>query len=322
MCPPSCSGDTGIGAIVVGDTGLPAVTVTGRTAEGTSVRFANPSDRDIVEWLPTTVPDRRIRYGTDPLQFGDLRLPDGDAPAAGHPVAVVLHGGGYSPNWNLDSVAPLSERLTTDLKIATWNLEYRRPGQVGGGRPGTWRDIADGIDHLRTIAEPYRLDPSRVIAVGHSAGATFAAWAAARDGIDAASPLFVREPLPLHGILSLAGILDLDLELGDGPHPPRHLTTLLTDPDAPDADHLRAFLPEVSPIALAVRITAHQRLVVGSEDHPDMVEQTRRYARACTDAGRPVVADHLDGANHFDVIDPTGNAWPVVAKAVRALLLA
>jgi hypothetical protein len=32
----------------------------------------------------------RIAYGSDPLQFGDLRLPSGPGP---YPVAVVIHGG-------------------------------------------------------------------------------------------------------------------------------------------------------------------------------------------------------------------------------------
>ena len=109
------------------------------------------------------------------------------------------------------------------------------------------------------------------------------------------------------------------LELGDGPEQPRHLTALLTGARESPAD-LRAKLPEVSPIELVSRISAAQSLIVGSEDHPVMVEQSRLYAQACADAGRPTALHHLDGANHFDVIDPAGAAWPVVADAVSALI--
>ena len=39
---------------------------------------------------PAPKPDRHIPYGSDPLQFGHLRLPAGPGP---HPLAVVIHGG-------------------------------------------------------------------------------------------------------------------------------------------------------------------------------------------------------------------------------------
>jgi acetyl esterase/lipase len=281
--------------------------------------YPNPSDRDIVEWLPRSLPDRRIRYGRDPLQFGDLRLPRIEPPQDGYPVVVVLHGGGYSPNWNLDNIAPLAEKITDTVGVATWNLEYRRPGQVGGGWPGTWLDIANGIDHLRAIAETFRLDVSRVVAIGHSAGATFAAWAAARPGIAEAEPLFVPGPLALRGVVSLAGILDLATELGDGPEPPRHLKALLTDPQDDSAAGMRARLTSVSPVELVTRSVVPQRLIVGTNDAPVMVEQTREYAQVCTDAGIAAEADYLEGANHFDVVDPSGPAWQFIGAAVAAL---
>jgi hypothetical protein len=36
--------------------------------------------------------------------------------------------------------------------IATWNVEYRRLGQAGGGRPGMHRDVGDAVDFARTFA--------------------------------------------------------------------------------------------------------------------------------------------------------------------------
>jgi len=47
------------------------------------------SQQDIAK-LPSDPADRRIQYGKDPMQFGELRLPKGKGP---HPVAVVIHGG-------------------------------------------------------------------------------------------------------------------------------------------------------------------------------------------------------------------------------------
>ena len=43
-----------------------------------------------VDAIPAAPPDHTIAYGSDPNQFGQLFLPQGEGPFA---VAVVLHGG-------------------------------------------------------------------------------------------------------------------------------------------------------------------------------------------------------------------------------------
>ena len=69
----------------------------------------------------------------------------------------------------------------TRAGIATWSLEYRRIGDPGGGWPGTFSDIADGIDHLKQLAERHRLDLKRIITLGHSAGGHLVAALLTRD---------------------------------------------------------------------------------------------------------------------------------------------
>ena len=93
--------------------------------------------------------------------------------------------------------------------FAVWNLEYRRIGEAGGGYPGTFLDVAKGVDYLRVLAPRYDLDLRHVVLVGHSAGGHLALWAAARPRLPAASPLFTPDPLRVSGVLSLAGIGDL-----------------------------------------------------------------------------------------------------------------
>ena len=53
----------------------------------TQIQIMTASDLDR---LTAPSPDARIAFGQDPLQFGELRLPDGPGP---HPVAIVIHGG-------------------------------------------------------------------------------------------------------------------------------------------------------------------------------------------------------------------------------------
>ncbi len=130
-----------------------------------------------VDALPSKPADTKIPYGADPQQFGELRLPKGSGP---FPVAVVIHGGCWVSNFaTLQNTAALSDALR-DAGIATWNIEYRRADNPGGGWPGTFADVADATDKLREIAKAHPLDLSRVVTVGHSAGAHLALWAAAR----------------------------------------------------------------------------------------------------------------------------------------------
>ena len=130
------------------------------------------------------------RYGSDPAQFGELTLPDGRALG----TVVVLHGGFWGARYDLSLGRPLAADLAA-RGYAAWNLEYRRSGN-GGGWPATFEDVAAGIDLLATLP----VDPSRVAAIGHSAGGHLGAWAAARaglpDGAPGARPAVIESAFP------------------------------------------------------------------------------------------------------------------------------
>jgi acetyl esterase/lipase len=108
----------------------------------------------------------RFAYGPAPTGFADLRVPAGDGP---HPVVILIHGGFWRARYGLD----LMDRLGDDLAargIASWNIEYRRVGEAGGGYPGTLIDVAAAAEMLRAVAADRALDLGRVITLGHSAG--------------------------------------------------------------------------------------------------------------------------------------------------------
>ena len=156
--------------------------------------------------LESPAPDLRIPYGEDRLQYGHLRLPEGDGP---HPVIVFIHGGCWLSEYGIRYVG-LAEQALAGAGYAVWSLEYRRVGNEGGGWPGTFLDIAQGVDHLRVLAREHPLDLGRVIASGHSAGGQLALWAAARPRISHSSDLYSTLPLPIHGVLALAPAADLE----------------------------------------------------------------------------------------------------------------
>src|SRR5881398_4164761 len=88
-----------------------------------------PSD-DILT-LPAPPADARLAYGTDPNQFGELRLPKSGGP---FPVVMNIHGGFWRAKYDLAHNGHLCAALTA-RGISTWNVEYRRVGNKGGGWP-------------------------------------------------------------------------------------------------------------------------------------------------------------------------------------------
>jgi pimeloyl-ACP methyl ester carboxylesterase len=158
---------------------------------------------DYTRLAPVTA-DVRLSYASGPEHFGDLYLPQGIGP---HPVLIVMHGGCWRDQYRLDPMGQLCQAFRNE-GLAVWNLEYRRLGS-GGGWPATFSDVAAGADYLSIMAGRYSLDLARVVALGHSAGGHLALWLAGRRNLSPASPVFSDQPLPLRGVVSLAGIANL-----------------------------------------------------------------------------------------------------------------
>jgi acetyl esterase/lipase len=284
-----------------------------------------------VEWdrlaaLPVPPSDARLSYGDHPLHFGDLRLPAGPGP---HPVAVVVHGGCWRREYDLEHVAHLSAALAR-VGVATWAVEYRRLGDDGGGWPGTFHDVARATEHVASLAGRYPLDGERVVLVGHSAGAHLALWIAGRTNLPRETELLLGDrPVARttgesaasstagswRGVVSLAGITDLRAYGEGGGSCNRAVAELLggTPDEVPDR------YAQASPVEL-VPLPVPMRLLHGDRDAIVPVEQSRRLAERARALGDDVDVRVLPGAGHFDLIAPFAPAWSAVEAAVRELI--
>jgi acetyl esterase/lipase len=238
--------------------------------------------------LPPPKADERIPYGEDPNQFADLRMPAGKGP---HPLLIFIHGGYWRAEYDLTHAGHLCAALTR-AGFATWSLEYRRVGQPGGGFPGTMEDVRKGALHVQTLKDSHQLDMSRVVVAGHSAGGQLALWLAA------------QKALPVHHVVPLAAVSDLR----------RAWTLRLSGGIA--AEYLGGTPEQVpgryassSPMQL-LPMAVPQRVVHGTKDNIVPFEMSQQFARASRNA--KLVA--IEGAGHFELIDPRSFAWPEVLK--------
>ncbi|HSA56283.1 MAG TPA: alpha/beta hydrolase [Gemmatimonadaceae bacterium] len=264
--------------------------------------------------LPAREPDHRVSYGDDSSQFGELRIPPGQGP---HPVVVLVHGGCFKAAYaTTRDLAPMADALR-DEGIASWNVEYRRVGQPGGGWPNTWRDVGSAVDHLRTLAPRHNLDLSRVVVLGHSAGGHLAIWAAARSRVPAGSPLLMAAPLAVRGAIDLAGPLDMTANIEGYQGLCRD--TVITALHGGTPQTVPERYAQSSPTNL-LPLGVPQVLVW--PEHEDFVPRplVNAYVEAAARAGDSVRLIVIPGAGHFDIASPRSTTWPVLLPAIRSLL--
>ncbi|MBF9128117.1 alpha/beta hydrolase [Plantactinospora sp. S1510] len=265
---------------------------------------ARPSDdpRAVLD-RPAPPPDALVRYGPDPEQVADLRWP---STAAGppRPLVVVVHGGFWRAEYDRRHTGPLAADLVgRGYPVA--QLEYRRTGQPGGGWPGTFDDVAAGVDALPALTDAAmpagRMAPGPPILLGHSAGGHLALWYALRK------PIGVRGVLALAPVLDLAQAYRLDLDggavaalLGGGPDdvPERYAHT----------DPARSPAPQVRTVILH-----------GTLDQQVPVEMSRRYAADVGHSGAELRMVELPNSEHFGLVDPESDVWSAVIAGLHSI---
>jgi len=255
-----------------------------------------------VAGLVARAPDETVRYGEAPSQFAGLWLPAGGS--GPHPVVILVHGGCWLAEYDLTHVQPLAAALA-QAGYAAWSLEYRRVGEAGGGWPGTFDDVADGVDFLARRADP-RLDGDRIVLAGHSAGGHLALWAAARTRLSRNATHGGGEPFAPRGALGLAAITDL-AAYAAGDNSCQQVTPRLlggTPADQP------ARYAEASPSVLGVAVPTV--LLQGGEDRIVPPSQAAALAGARVDL--------LPEAGHFDLVHPGTPAFGRILAALDELL--
>jgi acetyl esterase/lipase len=250
----------------------------------------------------------RIAYGPAPAQVVDLFLPKGKGP---YPVVVLIHGGCYLAEYQ--GLAQTSG-VAADLAgrgYAVWNVEYRKLGEPGAGYPGTFLDVADAVDRIRTEAARYHLDAGKVVALGHSAGGHLALWAAARHRLPRSSPLWRADPLPIRAVVSLGGIGDLRGQGGvfAGACGAETIPTIIDEAsrETPYADTSPAEL-----LPLGARVV----MISGVFDHVMPPFTGRAFVEKLHKAGDSAEVMAIPDAGHFDVVMPGRAAWKIVAAIV------
>jgi acetyl esterase/lipase len=262
---------------------------------------------------PQPEPDATLSYGPSPAQGIDIYLPKTKGP---HPVVLLLHGGCWS---KYTAAREQLRALGGELAghgFAVWNMGYRRVDEGGGAYPGIFQDAAKAIDLMPAHAARYGLDASRVVAVGHSAGAHLALWAASRGKLPKTSPTYVADPFPVRQVVALGGLGDIERATGvAGVCGPTIVPALVGRPSAARPN----VYSDTSPARLLPN-GAEIVMITGAEDlvTPPVYAQT--YVDEVKAAGGAAEFIVVPDAAHFDVVTLGTPAWKLVFERIVAAL--
>ena len=253
-----------------------------------------------------------IPYGDHLSQFGVLRRPTLSGLS---PVVITIHGGFWQSKYGLEENTPLDEDLTR-RGYATWNIEYRRMGEVGGGWTGTFDDIINAVNHLNQLKERFQLDLSRVIVLGHSAGGHLALWLASQINKDKMSGIKNTLLIPIQSVISLAGVTDLRQMWKI--HEDKGMISPVTSFIGGSPQEVSERYSLASPIEL-LPLNIEQILIHGELDRHVPVNLSVDYHRRAIELGDKVSLVVLPEAEHFMIIDPSSSAWQSVVNSLESL---
>ena len=251
--------------------------------------------RDILSQPPPGF-DLRLAYGVHPQNFCEIRLASDPKNV---PLIIFFHGGFWRAAYDLSHAGHICEAFRR-LGINTANVEYRRVG-CGGGWPIALDDIRTAYRYIVEHAAELDLKVDRLLVMGHSAGAHLAACLAAYE-------TGVRSCVTLAGVLDLSRAWELHLS---------------SDAVAEFIGGTPSEVPEryraASPIQLNIP-HVRQLIVHGRQDDVVPWELSKSYCDTKRKLGERVECVWLEGAGHFELVDPSTPVFQQVAKAVLKVI--
>lgn len=250
---------------------------------------------DLLELTPPGA-DLRVPYGRDGNQFGELRFGCGRRRDV---IITNIHGGFWRHRYDLVHAGHVCAALSAS-GFTTWNIEYRRVGNDGGGWPGTLDDVRLAWGFVAELAARYGLRADKVIVVGHSAGGQLALCLAA------------HEP-SIRAVVSLAGVVDLQRAWA------LHLSSdavaeFLGGSPEDVPQNYRAADPMQLSIPQCMQVVIH-----GAADENVPPDFSRAYCERKKKQGEKVRLVEIPKADHFDLIDPRSASWTAVESSILQL---
>lgn len=243
-----------------------------------------------------------IEYGQ---ANGERLLLDASVPdtAGLHPVAILVHGGGWSAGDKSGSeklgsgndITPWFAPLT-DAQFTWFSINYRHA--PGHRWPACFEDVQTAIRWVKTHAAEYQGDPKRIALFGHSAGGELVCLAATIGGDDTR----------VQAVVGFAAVTDLEADTRNRGGLSPSLQQLFNQPKEPTPAS-QALLRAASPILHVKRGLPPFLLVHGDADVTVPLEMSVNFQKKLRENGVACDLFVIKGAPHrlvgWETFDPT-----------------
>jgi acetyl esterase/lipase len=255
----------------------------------------------------TTARARTIAYGSNTAQKLDLYLPDAARPATGYPIAVYVHGGGWSKGDK-----GMVQQKPDFFNAQGWafaSVGYRLLPEAPVEQQAA--DVAAAVAKLKRDAATLGIDPSRIVLIGHSAGAHLSA-------------LVGTDPQWLGAnVRSLAAVILLDGAAYDVAEQMKQGSFMTKRTYEPAFGTDPARQARLSPTLHAAAPNAPRWLILHVARRADAAAQSNSLARALQNAGATVQLEPIEGESHMTINrelgEPGNPHTDIVEKFLRSL---
>ena len=159
--------------------------------------------------------DHDVVYAS--IKGGDLHLdvyePSADRGTASRPAVMLIHGGGWS-SFDKSTMRGMGEFLARHGFVA-FSVDYR----LFTGKENLWPaqldDAQTSVRWVRAHAGKYNINPDRLGAFGHSAGAQLAALLGMEDTRENSDPALAKYSSRVQAVVDVSG--PTDFTIPDGP---------------------------------------------------------------------------------------------------------
>ena len=236
-------------------------------------------------------PERRA-YGAAAIERLDIYR----APVTGAPVVVFIHGGAWQSGTAVEHAYAAETFVRAGAHFVV--LDFDRVQDAGGSLFPMVDQVRRAVAWVHANAASFGGDPARIHVVGKSSGSHLGGCVAITDwrkdfGLPADT---------VKGYTLQSGMYDLR-----GPRlSKRSAYVRFTD----------AMEEDLSPQRHLDRIVAPIVLAYGSHETPEFQRQSRDFAAALRQAGKPVELIFAQGHNHFEIAETLANPYGLVGRAV------
>ena len=239
---------------------------------------------------------RKFSYGASDVESMDVYL----AGVSHAPIHVFVHGGAWREG--SAEIYAFPAELFIDAGIHYVVLEFSWVQDVGNSLFPIVEQLRRAISWIYRNAGQFGGDPERLFISGHSSGAHLAGALLTTD--------WAQMPgLPadvIKGGLLCSGIYDLR---------PVRLSIRSEYIEFTDAME-----DALSPIRHLDRLNAPLVVAYGSHETPEFIRQSREFAQAVADAGKPVELVVAENYNHFEIIETLANPYGILGRAALEMM--